>query len=213
MDYTHYPHVYNPKDPICNRENPIYDPQHPLHQLHTALHTNDVDTIQKLMDLGGSYYEYCGCYPIHTVVQHGYLDLIGLFKSIANKQNRDGSTALHIAVYIKNKRMVVALLELGAEPNIQDYRGNTALHLNVFSLKIGKLLLNYGGNPLIENNDRRTPKQQVECSLNDCIRTQLTLDAFHGGQGSWKMLNGNREVIRLFGEAESHCVITKKARN
>ena len=68
-----------------------------------------------------------------------------------------GETALMIASREKWLPIVELLLDIGANPNLKDNEGNTALmYTAVYNsnihLKIIRLLLNSGANPLIKNN-------------------------------------------------------------
>lgn len=89
-----------------------------------------------------------------------YHDVITLFKHLINSRNNFGMTPLHEAV--GNINLMKVLLEFkGIEIDAQDESGETALHYaaHIFKSdfdtddKAGKLLLKYGANPDIKNND------------------------------------------------------------
>jgi len=66
------------------------------------------------------------------------------------------ATTLMCAILTENVEMVSLLLELGANPNIQDYYGNTALMYSK-NVKITKKLLKYQADPNIPNEKGETP--------------------------------------------------------
>lgn len=49
-------------------------------------------------------------------------------KGLINQQDENGVTALHVAVANRKKDMMIALLNLGADPNVADAKGMTPLH-------------------------------------------------------------------------------------
>lgn len=91
---------------------------------------------------------------------HGVMDLIDDVD--VNYQNRYGETALMMASNdYNNLPMIQLLLDSGADPNLQDEVGNTALMNAVFSgfklyIPIIKLLLNSGANPLVKDQENNT---------------------------------------------------------
>jgi ankyrin repeat protein len=109
----------------------------------------------------------------HCAAQ-GYYGIANIFlfnrkyRMKVNERDSQGATALHFAViglYIKN---VQALISLGADPNVQDFEGNTPLHLCIQGLadmpdqfdklkNIGKELLFCGASRTIRNKKDQTP--------------------------------------------------------
>ena len=92
---------------------------------------------------------------------HGVMDLIDDVN--INYQNDYGETALMKASNnYGNLPLVKLLLDSGADPNLQDEDGNTALifaasgGLDLY-LPIIRLLLNKGANPLLKDNGGNTP--------------------------------------------------------
>lgn len=81
-----------------------------------------------------------------------------------NIQDRNGSTALHLSVNSPTTKMMKFLLQHGANPSIQDNRGEITLH-HLFNggmaekkaLERAKTLLNAGADLTIKNNEGRTP--------------------------------------------------------
>ena len=92
---------------------------------------------------------------------HGVMDLIDDVN--VNYQNDYGETALMKASNnYGNLPLVKLLLDSGADPNLQDEVGNTALMNAVFSglksyIPIIKLLLNSGANPFIKDSEGDIP--------------------------------------------------------
>jgi ankyrin repeat protein len=71
--------------------------------------------------------------PLHVAVDNkrgdGVLHLIGETYQIINYTDENGQTALHIASKNGDMKSIKYLLDLGADPNIQDAKGQTALHI------------------------------------------------------------------------------------
>lgn len=84
------------------------------------------------------------------------------FKLNINHRNENGKgrTALHYAIEVCRPKMIKKILINGADPNIKDYYGETALH---YAAKFGCkediiiILLKYGANINITNNIGETP--------------------------------------------------------
>jgi len=72
-----------------------------------------------------------------------------------------GRTALHLAARYSADEAVLALLIRGADPNLRDRKGRTALHVAPFddknSIDTVKYLLEYNANPNIVDNNGNTP--------------------------------------------------------
>ena len=78
---------------------------------------------------------------------------------------------LIFAIKIQRRRMVQTLLLNGADPNLQDREGNTALH---FAVKLNEAeivmqLLQYGGRPLQENREEKTPLDLAKAQKNKTL--------------------------------------------
>jgi ankyrin repeat protein len=72
-----------------------------------------------------------------------------------DKQNKDEQTAIFMAATMQNFDVVQALLAAGADPNIVNNYGNTALWAAMMSSRtdfdLFKIILKKGGNPLLKN--------------------------------------------------------------
>ena len=76
-----------------------------------------------------------------------------------NLKDKDGNTALHLAVNTSDSILIESLLEAGANINLKDNDGNTALHLAVIrgdSISI-ESLLEAGADRTISNNNGQSP--------------------------------------------------------
>ena len=86
-----------------------------------------------------------------------------------NEQDRDGATELHRVILDGRFGEVPPLLERGADPNIQDHLGGTALQYAVFrgaEVNIIRALLDAGADPRIANHRGFTPLQVADRSGN-----------------------------------------------
>ena len=77
----------------------------------------------------------------------------------ADKPDKFGRTALHIAAHFNSWRAIIFLLERGADHSARDNRGKTPLHkaASSQSLKAAKLLIKYGAPVDIPDNRGNTP--------------------------------------------------------
>ncbi len=78
---------------------------------------------------------------------------------IIDSQDKDGTSALHYAVFCKNIKIIEILLLCNANIDIQNSDGLTALHLATWykNKPIVEFLLTQGANPDIQDNDGHTP--------------------------------------------------------
>jgi ankyrin repeat protein len=75
-----------------------------------------------------------------------------------NHQKNDGSTALMIAIYKKNLKIVKYLCENGADKELRDYLNNTALIYAIYlSPECASYLIIHGSHINIKNNLNETP--------------------------------------------------------
>ena len=88
------------------------------------------------------------------------LDLLKPFhQNLDQRFDGSGQTIMMFAAKLGNTNLVEKLLERGANANVQDYQGNTALHW-AFKFEFRQtqnLLINYGANQLIPNDQGLTP--------------------------------------------------------
>jgi len=75
---------------------------------------------------------------LHTGVMNGDIDILKYLisatltyncKEFLNEKNKEGDSPLHVAIKTPNKFMTRVLLEAGANPNIKNIEGNSAVHL------------------------------------------------------------------------------------
>lgn len=134
----------------------------------------------------GSY----GISPVHQVCcghQYGAqaaIELLVKYGVHLNAQDKGGVTALHMAVRDRNVQAVRALLEHGADPDIEDRgRKSTPLRRAVANtgrpgtggktdqaIEITRLLLTFGADP---NHVNRSGKPLIESTQSEAIRTLL----------------------------------------
>lgn len=137
-------------------------------ELHEAIKSDKLPEVQDLLGRGADINELYtnGCTALSTAVQSNrkpnFIEMLVERGADLNLQsiNRDmGFTPLHYAVKKHSNSLLRLLLSLKANPNIQDAKGNTPLHYVIeSSSSLSNVLMNYGANPLILNNDRRYPE-------------------------------------------------------
>lgn len=71
-------------------------------------------------------------------------------------QDRNNQTVLFWAVCENNEQKVNLILSLGANPNIQDKKGFTAIMYSHNNINITKLLITYGADINVQNNSKET---------------------------------------------------------
>lgn len=101
---------------------------------------------------------------LHYLAIEGYFDAVNFLGENGAKldvRNDLGTTALIDVVVLDMEKMVELLLQIGADPNLQDSLGNTALH-KAFeynsSERVKMLLLEAGASPGKVNNLNETPE-------------------------------------------------------
>jgi ankyrin repeat protein len=131
-----------------------------------ALKERDTGILKFLKDNGlleGSYFSnYGGGMLLHILVKadvrdKAFLELvIGECKGVLDKKDANNKTALLVAVEKNNKDMTELLIAHGANVNVQNDDGDTALHLAVDNnyLDLVRLLVNVNGIDFdVRNND------------------------------------------------------------
>jgi ankyrin repeat protein len=83
-------------------------------------------------------------------------------KSLLAARDKDGSTPLHCAVWKGQERVVVALIEAGADVNVHnenDHWGTTPLHAAAHANQaaIAQLLIDHGADVSAKDLEGRTP--------------------------------------------------------
>lgn len=126
--------------------------------------------------------------------------------------DRDGHTAALAAAATNQAAVIRVLADRGANLNVQDYEGMTALHVAVetSSLAAGMELLRLGADPNVMTTDRKTPLDLV-ATLSDKQRAALqTLTSEllkQGGKGSaWSELVSVVGVMRAVGGSTTSAV-------
>lgn len=102
--------------------------------LCTAAGKGQLDTVRELVRRGAKLgiNEVGEDSPLHLAVRKNYVDIIRLLVQELGVDvdiRRDGHTALHYVVAKARPKMLKLLLDLGANPHLRCYGGETALHL------------------------------------------------------------------------------------
>jgi len=90
--------------------------------------------------------------------------------------NSAARTPLDVAVRLNNAAAVEVLLKHGADPNVRDADGDTALHSAVYRLadrKIFELLLNYKADPNVRINEGPTPLDYLKQNNNKAAAGEI----------------------------------------
>lgn len=120
-----------------------------------------------------------------------------------NVRDRDGDTALHLAVLNHYIEHIKVLLQYHANPNVQDKRGDTPLHMaarNCSSREVKLMLLKAEGSLLIENNKGDRP-YELEGGVSDTFtQTMVTIELIRAnkkGVGDGKKIKLPQELLRV----------------
>jgi hypothetical protein len=140
--------------------NDLYEPT--TENLVQAIMVNDVARLQNLIRQGVNVNaKYDFRYPIHIAATYGSSDILRLL--IADDINLDREedysreTPLHLTVAEANEELTSIFVASGANPNLIDANGDTALHLASKSLALTKLLLSSNAiDPNVGDKDHRT---------------------------------------------------------
>ena len=114
--------------------------------------------------------------------------------------------ALHLAVSEANPKLVQVLLELGrADPNVRDRRGETPLHrahgrrrdqTDAFEAVV-KLLLDYGADVHVTDNQGRTP---LQIAVMRCAPTIMQLLIAAGADTNIKTRRNDETLLHIVGQ-------------
>jgi ankyrin repeat protein len=88
------------------------------------------------------------------------------------RRDKEGNTALHLAVRVGNEKLVRLLLHHGAHPNARNNRRETPVHeaARLNSPATLAILLSEGGNPLVRATDGLSPLDiAVVCSCAESV--------------------------------------------
>jgi len=142
------------------------------------------ESVKTLLELGASVSTKCsgGITTLHIAAKQGDLKSIQILlahpdtRTILDTQDENGTTALHYVVQTGHIAIAKALLDAGANPNLQATTGVTPLMIavdqNLFD--IVKLLLSHGANSLIEDEVRTTAIRLVK-TTGEPLRNGTTL--------------------------------------
>lgn len=103
-----------------------------LDQFKSAWHKNDMQAMAEQIDAG---------LPIDTLL------------------DKERHTGLHLAIQAGNRAQVLFFLARHANPNVQDFNGQTPLHFAVLSQRVDlmNLLTTAGANPFVQDTLHQTP--------------------------------------------------------
>lgn len=135
--------------------------------LHTAVQQGNFPIVQLLLSKGAdpSLYDQFGDTPLHHACGNNIPDIT--YHIIQNNPSLDldftntyHQTPLHFAASNNQVDNAQILLECGANPDVQDINGNTALNVSAYheqGMELVQLLLEHGASPNIANHNGSTP--------------------------------------------------------
>ena len=105
--------------------------------LHLAVYLGEHEIVETLLEKKAnlSIGDNCGWLPLHIAAWYNHKEIVALLlaeEAGADPNIQDAAykwTPLHVAAYKGYKRVTKQLLAAGADPNIQDKRGNTPLDI------------------------------------------------------------------------------------
>lgn len=171
--------------------------------LHLAVEKGDIATVNALLQKSANK-ESQGAWkntPLHVATTREVAELISTENTL-NAKNEKGRTPLHEAVARNNTEVAKFLIERRADVNIKDNEGNTPLHLAT-SLEMLKLLVENGGDPLIENKENLSVLDVQLKKSSDNRELILGLEKLHYLLEQKVKLDGNS--LRLFASFVEYC--------
>lgn len=118
--------------------------------MHLSLQYHNIEIINYLLDIMNlNFLTFSGETILQLAIQYKFIDLINLILkkkiNINNQEYNYGISALHQSVLINNPQITDTIIKYGANINLQDYIGNTALiyALNDNLIDIVKILISY----------------------------------------------------------------------
>lgn len=136
------------------------------------LYSNNYTEVRKGIDLGANVNaQIRGSTPLYDASRKNNMDILYLLINRGAKINAvsHGETALHKVVQFGNIKFAQVLLKEGADLDIKDsIRGNTPLHYAVSKQdkNMIALLMKYGANMYIENNNGDTSARYILSKVN-----------------------------------------------
>jgi ankyrin repeat protein len=162
------------------------------HSMITLLCTSEVESVippllKCLVELCPDFQEsdIWGNTPFHLMVRQQHLSTLQYVDSEMNidinaQEFERLYTALHDAVLLQSTDAIKILLELGAEPDLQDREGNSPLHhATLLSTDLSNPILNGGANPNILNHLGETP---LNLAIKHGLKSQIGLLIKKGGK-------------------------------
>lgn len=132
-------------------------------ELLHAIINNNPESLSELLKQGTSinFLGGKGYSPLHGACINGNESIVKLLLSNQAdpelKSSDGGFTALHFAAAEGHLNIVRLLLEHGANPNSRDQWGNTPIFRAGNKEEIGKLIVKFGGDPFLENENGISP--------------------------------------------------------
>ena len=143
---------------------------------------SNVELINLLLEFNANLQiaDATGNYPIHYISRAAFHQaLVSIHDRLSiessnlqfsiNQTNKKGKTGLHLITKRHNgflkkaKKLAQLMLEMDAEPNIQDGKGNTPLHIaaGVGALSICELLIMHGADRSLRNMQNKVPSELI----------------------------------------------------
>ncbi|TYA92243.1 ankyrin repeat domain-containing protein [Seonamhaeicola marinus] len=148
---------------LVNSQNNVFDVcrKGTLDQIE-KIYSEDPDAINRLNPAGYS--------PLILACYHGNFNVVRFLIDKVDNINgtSEDGTPLMAAVVKQNLSISKILIEKGANPNIADINGTTALHYAVQfkNVKISELLINNGADYTLKDNNGKTPYDHALLSNN-----------------------------------------------